>query len=394
MMDKEFSLLDFLMIFLRRKRFLFRHFVVVTVLAVVTSYLIPKKYKATAVFLPPYDEQAVGGISLGAMFNIGGSSGFTAQQLETIIESRRVQEALIRKFDLIRLYKNDDEPNPTEQTLKMLARRIQLRSAAQTGLTQNAVIHYSLSVIDRDSTRAADMANFLVAELNRVMDTLSRSQYEYTRDFVKTRLDSVVHARQVAMTRFAEFQRKNKIYTPQIGAQITASISAYAELRQQRLQSEIQRDLLLVERGKDSREVRFEEAKIREFDRQMRELEGRNEPNVLPGLEHSVDLSQEFVGLYQEIEVLSRLELLLRQQYEEARIKSARMAPTVRVIDVAKPPEWKNSPKKALVVLVIVGVYMTFLLIYVLASHGVARATPETRRKLEEFRESLRLRAR
>src|SRR5690606_37779508 len=203
-----------------------------------------------------------------------------------------------------------DEPNPTEQTLKMQARRIQLRSAAQTGLTQNAVIHYSLSVIDRDSTRAADMANVLVAELNRVMDTLTRSQYEYTRDFVKTRLDSVVHARQIAMTRFSEFQRKNKIYTPQIGAQITASISAYAELRQQRLQSEIQRDLLLVERGKDSREVRFEEAKIREFERQMRELESRSEPNVLPGLERSVEHSQEYIRLYQEREVLGRLELL------------------------------------------------------------------------------------
>lgn len=393
-MDKEFSVLDFLMIFLRRKRFLLTHFVAVAIVAVAVSYVIPKKYKATAVFLPPYDDQAAGGLTLGAMFNIDRSSGFTAQQLETIIESRRVQEAVIREFDLIRLYKKHDEPNPTEQTLKMLTNRVQLRAFTQTGLTQNAIISYTLSVIDRDSVRAANMANFMLAELNRVMDTLSKNQYEYTRDFVKTRLDSVVENREDAMTRFADFQRKNKIYSPQIGSQITASISAYAELRQQRLQSEIQRDLLLVERGKESREVRFEEAKIREFDRQMRELESRNEPNVLPGLERSVELSQEFVRLYQEIEVLSRLEMLLRQQYEEARIKSARLAPTVRVIDAAKPPEWKNSPKKALVVLGIVGVYMMFLLVYVMASHGASRATPETRQKLEEFRKVLRLRAR
>src|SRR5690606_15413671 len=263
-----------------------------------------------------------------------------------------------------------------------------------SGLTQNSIIHYELSVIDRDSVRAAAMANFMIAELNKVMDDLSKSQYEYSRDFIKSRLDSVVVSRAEAMTRFADFQRKNKIYSPQLGPQITASISAYAELRQQRLQSEIQRDLLLVERGKDSREVRFEEAKIREFERQMRELESRSEPNVLPGLERSVELSQEYIRLYQEMEVLGRLELLLRQQYEEARIKSARIAPTVRVVDQAKPPEWKNFPKKAVVVLVVVGLYMIGLMTYVLTSHGISRATPETRRKLEDFRKTLRLRAR
>src|SRR5690606_22720550 len=100
---------------------------------------------------------------------------------------------------------------------------------------------------------------------------------------------------------------------------------------------------------------------------------------VLPGLERSVDLSQEYIRLYQEMEVLGRLELLLRQQYEEARIKSARMAPTVRVVDVAQPPEWKNFPKKAIVVLVIVGLYMAGLMIYILASHGYSKASPETR---------------
>lgn len=393
-MDKEFSVLDFFMIFLRRKGSILRHFLIVSVLAVAVSFLIPKTFKATAVFLPPHDEQAAGALNLGAMFNIGRAAGFTAQQLETILESRRVQEAVVREFDLIRLYKKHKEPNPTEQAVKKLKQRTKLTATSLSGLTQNAVINYSLSVIDRDSVRAAAMANFMLDELNKVMDELSKNQYEYGRDFVKSRLDSVTASRAEAMARFADFQRRNKIYSPQLGPQITASISAYAELRQQRLQSEIQRDLLLVERGKDSREVRFEEAKIREFDRQMKELESRSEPNVLPGLERSVDLSQEYIRLYQEMEVLGRLELLLRQQYEEARIKSARMAPTVRVVDVAQPPEWKNFPKKAIVVLVIVGLYMTGLMIYILASHGYSKASPETRRKLEEFRSTLRFRAR
>lgn len=393
-MNKEFSVLDFCMIFLRRKGFIFRHFVVVSVLAVAISYIIPKTFKSTAVFLPPHDEQVSGSLNLGAMFNIGPTSGFSPQQIVTLLESRRIQEAVVRKFDLIRLYKKDKEPNPTEQALKKLASRVRLESSRLSGLTQNSVIHYKLTVVDRDSVRAASMANFMLAELNVVMDELSKSQYEYSRDFIKSRLDSVVQTRNEAMGRFGDFQRKNKIYSPQLGPQITASISAYAELRQQRLQSEIQRDLLLVEHGRDSREVRFEEAKIRELDRRMSEIENRSEPNILPGLERSVDLSQEYIRLFQEVEVLGRLELMLRQQYEEARIKSARLAPTIRVVDAAKPPEWKNFPKKSVVVLVIVGLYMIGLMIYVFASYGASKANPETHRKLEEFRNALRLRPR
>ena len=393
-MNKEFSLLDFVMIFLRRKREILIHFVVVSVLAVGISYLIPKKYLSTAVFLPPYDDLSTGSFSLGAVLNIGRSSAFTPQQLETILRSRRLQESVIREFDLIRVYENEDEPNPTEQTLKKLKRRTKLRATTLSGITQNTIVNYSLSVIDRDSVRAARMANFMVEELNRVMDTLSKNQYEYTRDFVKSRLDTVIENRGRLMRDFAEFQRVNKVYTPQIDRQIAASVTAYADLRQQRLRSEIQRDLYLLERGKESREVRFEEAKMRELDEQMRKLESSREPDVLPGLEHSVDLAQEFLKLYQEIEVLGKLELLLRQQYEEARIKSARVAPVVRTIDAAKPPEWKNSPKKAFVVLGIVGAYMTLMFLYILLSHGVSRASPETRRKLSDFREALRFRAR
>jgi tyrosine-protein kinase Etk/Wzc len=393
-MDKEFSVLDFFMIFLRRKRFIVMNFLAIALLAVAVSYVIPKKYKSTAVFLPPHDDQATGSFTLGAMLNIGRVTAFSPQQLQTIINSRRIQESVIHEFDLIRVYKKHNEPNPMEQTLKVLKNRTTLNATSLSGITQNSIVHYSLSVIDRDSLRAAEMANFMLAQLNRVMDTLSRNQYEYTRDFVKSRLDSVIDSRNTMTARFADFQRKNKIYAPQIGPQIAASISAYADLKRQRLQSEIQRDLLLIERGKESREVKFEEGKMRELDQHMRELESHTEASVLPGLERSVDLSQEFVKLYQEIEVLGRLELLLRQQYEEARIKSARTAPTVRVIDVAKPPEWKNSPKKAIVVLAIVGVYMVLLLVYVLASHGVSRASPETLRKLTEFRNALRLRAR
>ncbi len=392
-MDKRFSLLDLFTLFLRQKKRILIHFVVVAALAVAVSYLIPKKYKAEALFLPPHDETIAGGISLGAMLNMGRTSAFTPQQVHSILRSRRVQEAVIREFDLIRVYKKHREPNPTEQAMKTLRGRTTIRPVTQTGLTQSAIVHYAFSVIDRDSVRAADMANFMLEELDRAMDELTKSQSAYTLEFVTGRLDSISAQKLEAMAALAEFQTANRIYSPQISQQIVASVGTYAELQKQKLMSEIQRELLLFERGPESRDVRFEDKKIRELEARMRDLETRREPSVMPGLEHSVELSHQFLKLYQESEVLVRLELLMRQQYEEARIKNARLAPSVRVVDPAVPPEWKNSPKKAIIVIVIVGVYMLGLFVFILASHGISRATPETRRKLDEFREALRFRA-
>jgi hypothetical protein len=44
-------------------------------------------------------------------------------------------------------------------------------------------------------------------------------------------------------------------------------------------------------------------------------------------------------------------------------------------------------------VIVIVGLYMIGLFIFILLAQGVANASPETKRKLTEFREALRFRA-
>lgn len=393
-MEKSFSLLDFCMIFLRRKKRILTHFITITAVAVGISYIIPKTYKAVALFLPPYsDDVGFAGLSLGNLINIGRGSAFTPQQIESLLYSRRVLEAAVREFDLIRVYKLQKLPNRNEQAIKKLTQKIDLQTATESGLTQKTIVHYSLSVIDKDRMRSAEITNFLVDELGRIMDSLSRAPYDYAEAFVKGRLDSVVILKELTQQRLATFQKANKIYAPAMAPQVVASVNTYAELSQQKIMSEIQRELLLYDRQGKSREVAYVDRKIQELERKMRDIEDGRAPNVMPGLNRSVDVSYEYLDMIQEAEILTKLELLLRQQYEEARIKRARAAPLVRVVDRARPPEWKNFPKKAIVVLVIVIVYMTALLLHILLAHGVSQASPETREKLRRFRESLRLRA-
>lgn len=393
-MDRDFSLLDMAILLLRKKRLIFLHFLGITAVSLLVSFLIPKNYKATTLFLPPYvDVPRLSMFSLSMGLNLGGDSPFTPQQIESLLDSRTILETTIRKFDLMRVYKTAKYPNALEKALKRLRQNIKLKVSTESGLTQNTVVDYSLSVVDKDRQRAADIANYLVASLNASMNELSKNMYSYSVDFIKGRLDSVEAQKMLNQKKLAEFQKANKVYSPEMKEQVLASVATYAELKKEKIMSEIERNLLLFDREKNNREVLFSERKIHELESKMKKLETDRNPQVLPGLDYSVDIGYDYLNLVQESEVLIKLELLLRQQYEEARIKNARQVPDVRVVDPAVPPEWKNFPKKSIIMLIMVTIYMIFLIAYIFLRHGVENSSERTRERLREFRQSLRLKA-
>src|SRR5262245_40470642 len=81
-------------------------------LALGIAFLLPKWYRATAVILPPEDTDIFSNISLAqralTKFPAFGTLGdyFTpADVFKAILKSRTVQEALIDRFDLMKVYK-------------------------------------------------------------------------------------------------------------------------------------------------------------------------------------------------------------------------------------------------------------------------------------------------
>jgi len=391
-LDEGFSILDLIIILLRQKKKLAIHFLAVTAFAVALSYVLPKKYKSTTMFLPPSGETMMfpAIANLGLSMNFNNESEFTPQQIESMLDSRLILEEIIRKYDLMTVYKTKSYENGLELALKRLRKNIDLKSVTESGLTQTSVIHFALSVIDKDKVRSADIANDMVMLLNQAMENLSHSQEDYTVGFIRSRLDSVVSQRLDLQKTLAQFQKTNKIYSPDMKEQVLGTVNTIAELKKQKMLGEIERDLLLMDREKDNVEVRFAQRKVSEIESKIHDLETNQKADVLPGLDYSVDIAYKYLGMVKELETLTKLELLLRQQFEEAKIKDARRAPIVRVIDKAVPPQWKNSPKKVFVVLIIVGLYMIGCMILILAKSGLARSGESARRKIEEFKAALK----
>jgi len=145
---------------LRWKKRIIVFVVAVTVLAGIVSFLLPKWYKSSTVLLLPRN-QALG--SMGSLSfllrdlaptGVAGRLGAGTGQLNylAILNSRRAAEAMIRRFDLIKVYDIDD--GSMEKTLEELARNFSVEVLEDGSI--------GLSIYDRDSVRAAEMTNAMV----------------------------------------------------------------------------------------------------------------------------------------------------------------------------------------------------------------------------------------
>jgi uncharacterized protein involved in exopolysaccharide biosynthesis len=155
------------------------------VLAAIVTLRLPKVYSATTLILPPIDvlqdSGLTGGLGIGSGFlrkALGITSG--ASMYMGILKSRAVADAIIDRFDLVRIY------GPKR-----------LRSEVIDILEENTVIKVSgegivsVTVEDRDPNRAAAIANAYVEELDLQNKRLAIGQVTSRKVFLENRLKEV-----------------------------------------------------------------------------------------------------------------------------------------------------------------------------------------------------------
>src|SRR5215475_12557416 len=113
--EPEISLLDVAVVLIARKRFILRFVLGAIVAATVVALLLPVRYEAKVVLLPPAQNSSVGSALLGQLSNLGsmgslgslaslagGSLGIKnpADMYVSFLTSRTVEDAMIRDFHL------------------------------------------------------------------------------------------------------------------------------------------------------------------------------------------------------------------------------------------------------------------------------------------------------
>lgn len=337
-----------------RRRFLSRVAAAGLLLSTLVAFTTPNQYESVTRLMPPGDgSTSIATIAAAAASRTGMNLGGLATNflgLRTsgvvfvgILQSRTVQDDLINKFDLRKIYKH----KKWVDTRKELANNTEILEDHKNGII-------SIQVTDKDPRRAAAMAQEYVDELNRVVSQLSTSSARREREFLEERLAQVNQELESAEKNFSEFASKNTAID--IKEQGRAMIDAAAGLEGQMIAAQTELEALRQVYTNSNVRVRETQARVDELRRQLQKLGGKSESAgdskaqndglMYPSIKKLPLLGVTYADLYRNMKVKEVVFETLTQQYELAKVQEAKEIPSVKILDPPEAPERKSFPHR------------------------------------------------
>jgi capsule polysaccharide export protein KpsE/RkpR len=348
-----------------RRQFLSRMFLCGLAVWLVVALLIPSEYESVARLMPP-DQQAGTGLAMlaGLAGEKSNSSSSIAGLASTllglktsgdlflgVLASRTVQDDLIQKFDLRKVY----GVRRWETARAKLAGRTDLSSDRKSGII-------TIKVADRRPERAQAMAQEYVNELDRVITNQNTSAAHRERVFLEQRLQQVKQDLEVAEKNFSQFASKNAALD--IPTQGKAMMEATANLQGELIAAQTQLEGLKQIYTDNNVRVRSTQARIAELERQLAMLNGQGASKtasgdssqsgslLYPSFRQLPLVGVSWADLLRNAKVQEAIFQVLTQEYELAKVEEAKEIPSVKVLDAPDVPESKSFPPRILIALV------------------------------------------
>jgi capsule polysaccharide export protein KpsE/RkpR len=358
------------------------------VLTAVIAILIPSQYESITRLMPPDPPQGQGVAMLASVVgrmsgSLGGLGGLGSELLGVknsgdlfvaVLFSRTVQDDLINKFDLRRIY----GVKRWVDARKQLTQRTEVAIERKSGVL-------TICVTDHDPKRANAMAQEYVAQLNNVVNQLNTSAAHRERVFLQERIAQVKDELESAEKEFSQFASSNA--TIDIKEQGKAMVEAAAALEGELIATETELQGLRQIYTDYNVRVRTAQARVNELNRQIQKLGGKpgfaaaagdtKDGDLYPSIRKLPLLGVTYADLYRKTKVEETVFEILTQQYELAKVQEAKEIPSAKVLDPPDIPEKKVFPPRT--IMTIVGTFFALVLgaFWVLGKHNWEKTDPE-----------------
>jgi tyrosine-protein kinase Etk/Wzc len=373
----------------RRKRIVLLTPVLISIAAVLISFLLPKTYLGVTRIIPPQNQS----MALQIVTQLGAASGALAggalglkspgDMYVGVLQGTAIADRLIRRFDLMKRY--------DEGTLGDT--RAALDTRTDVYLSREGLI--VISVQDQDPSVAAQIANAYVEELQVVLQNMAIAEGTQKRSFFE---------RQLAQTRSslasAELQLKSsqeRTGTIILEEQGKVTIEAAALLRAQVAAKDVELSSLRLFATPQNPSVRKAEEEMRALQRELAKIEGsggRNKGDLLLSTGTLPEQGLEYVRRLRDVKYYEALLEMVAKQYELSRLEEARDFAIVSTVDSATPPDIKHKPKRVLIgaVSFLLGLIAAVAAVVVIESRTVLLSDPVRGPALRELERTLGLR--
>ena len=386
--------MDLALVVARQLRLVIVCLVLGTAGAVALALLLPARFSAGVQLLPPRANNmgrlagllgtAAQALPIDPAAALGGGSD--GGLLVGILQSRTVTDALIARFDLMKVYRTRNIEDAREE----FARHVSIDLDRKTTMV-------SVRVEDRSPRRACDIANSMAEEANKISNALEVGRAGQERRFLEKRLQEVQKDLATAEVAFKEFQTAHGMVD--IGEQTRATVRTIATLRAELISREVNLSYInSFATGDEQNAVRMR----REIGAIRRQLDKLEKPasggakgdgaGTLATVREIPDLVLEYTRKLRDLKIQETVFELLTKQLEMAKVGEARDTANAQTVDMAVLPTHRSWPRRSHIV---IGIFLVSLIVALLLAKirdNLAR-DPAWRAQLQQLRDALRGRA-
>lgn len=333
-----------------RKRIVFIVSVFI-VFSVVLCFIIPPRYRATAILMPPVS----GGTNLMSLMTRGtlmsdpevGGTGYMPGSVTPsdvfafILQSSTIKNIVITECGLLEHYKQTKlfgkKPDKAMYNVAKM-----LDKATKVKVTDERFI--TISVEDKNKYKAAEIANKYTDALNRVYATMNMTQGSKMREFIEKRVVQEEATLKKLEDSLKTFQERYR--TVAITEEMKAIIEMSAELEAKIIGQQIELDAMKSYSEKENPQIIVLQKKIETAKEEMQNLmRGTKGQTLFIPFMKAPSIAMRFGQLTRDVKIHQEVYALLIQQLEQAKILEAKDTPKVQVLDIATPPYRKSWPR-------------------------------------------------
>lgn len=389
------SLTSYLRILMKWRQMVIRNVIIVTILALIISFLLRPKFTAMATVLPPSTYEInlaglTGEISAQATFgaslaNFGFGLSRPSDLFAAILRSGRIKSEIIRRFDLQKRFK----------TKTMYDTHKALMKITKINVTPEGIIEVSVTYPDK--YLAAALANGFIEELDKFNNETRMTMGKRYRIFLENRIKQTTEELAAAEDSLRKFKEKHR--TVALDDEMRSAINIIAKLKSEQVIREIQRGAWAGANDETNPFILNLDQQIKAIEKQLSAIEfGSKTTNRQEfGAGFSVPLANlpklamQLARLTRDFKVQEAIYELLTQSYEQAKLMELRDTPSVQILDIASPPEKKSWPKRSLITIFAFCLSLVFsiALAFVLEYADSVRQNPSQHTEFINFKNQL-----
>ncbi len=341
--------MDILIVMARRKRPIALVTLVATCAGFLIAFLIPARYTATTVLLPPQQGSA-SSMLMSQLSSMGTMASAAAGDLGlknpndmyvALLKVEPVEQAMVQQFRLKAEYRS----RTNTDARKALEKHVDVTNGVKDGLI-------GIAVTDADPRRAADMANAYVADFQSFSKKAAISEASQRREFFSQQLieakDNLDNA-EVALKK-AE-QTKGLV---QIGGQSMALIQSAASLRAQIAAKQVEIRAMRSYAGDHNADLMLSEQQLAGWQAELGRVTGSSSGSgdgpMLSG-NQVPDVELLYAKKVRDVKYYETIFDLFAKQFEMAKLDEAREGSRMQVMAAATVPDKRSGPPRLLIII-------------------------------------------